>query len=971
MVKRGQAVRRRPVKGHKASTVRKRTSPEVDANKGNSRLEHELAEAREQQAATSELLKVIGRSRYDLQPVFETLAENAVRLCEAERSFIFRFDGKYLRVVATHNASAEIRAFVERNPILPGRTSATARAALEQRTVHVLDAQTDPEHTYQGRQVDPFRTILTVPILKADELLGVILIYRHEVRPFTDNQIALLETFADQAVIAIENVRLFDEVQARTEDLRELLQQQTATADVLKVISRSTFNLQKVLDTLTELACRLCDSFDAVLFLREGELLSFRAHYGPIPIDLEKWPITRAWTAGRSVLDLKAVHVHDLQAELIEFPDGSAMAQRMGHRTILSIPLLRADEAIGSLQIRRTEVLPFTAKQIELAETFANQAVIAIENVRLFDAEQQRTRELAELLEQQTTTSAVLNVISNSLTDTQPVFEAIVQSGLKLFPDAAISVVLRDGDMVKLAAIAEPDPARAEAWRRRFPNPLTREYMHGAAILDRRIVDVPEVRKAATEFAAGSRNFLASGYRAVTIMPMICGSEAIGALSVVRLAPGRLSDERLAVLRTFAAQAVIAIENTRLLSELRESLQQQTATADVLKVISRSTFDLQTVLQTLVESAARLCEADNGTITRQDQGVFYRAEAFGFSREFLDVVRRIPVEQNRGSVAGRALLEGKLVHIPDVLDDPEYTFTSEIGLDQFRTALGIPMLREGVPIGVLTLSRSEARPFTDKQIELVTTFADQAAIAIENVRLFDEVQAKTRDLSEALTYQTGSANILKVIASTPTDVEPALKAIVESACELCAAYDLVVLLRDGDQLRISAHHGPIPMSIDKWPINRRWTAGRAFIDQKPVHVDDLLAEGDEFPDGRELSQRMGHRTILSVPLLREGESIGAIVLRRTEVHPFSEKQIALLQTFADQAVIAIGNVRLFEEVQAKTRDLTESLQQQTATADVLSHQSLVGRAGKGSRNSGGHGGAPLRCRPSVYVPPAT
>ena len=433
-----------------------------------------------------------------------------------------------------------------------------------------------PNTLTRGAQVDPFRTILTVPILKADELLGVILIYRHEVRPFTDNQIALLETFADQAVIAIENVRLFDEVQARTEDLRESLQQQTATADVLKVISRSTFNLQKVLDTLTESACRLCDSFDAVLFLREGELLSFRAHYGPIPIDLEKWPITRAWTAGRSVLDLKAVHVHDLQAEQIEFPDGSAMAQRMGHRTILSIPLLRADEAIGSLQIRRTEVLPFTAKQIELAETFADQAVIAIENVRLFDAEQQRTRELAELLEQQTTTSEVLNVISNSLTDTQPVFEAIVQSGLKLFPDAAISVVLRDGDMVKLAAIAEPDPARAEAWRRRFPNPLTREYMHGAAILDRRIVDVPEVRKAATEFAAGSRNFLASGYRAVTIMPMIRGSEAIGALSVVRLAPGRLSDEQLAVLRTFAAQAVIAIENTRLLSELRESL----ATAD-------------------------------------------------------------------------------------------------------------------------------------------------------------------------------------------------------------------------------------------------------------------------------------------------------------------------------------------------------------------------------------------------------
>ena len=232
--------------------------------------------------------------------------------------------------------------------------------------------------------------------------------------------------------------------------------------------------------------------------------------------------------------------------------------------------------------------------------------------------------------------------------------------------------------------------------------------------------------------------------------------------------------------------------------------------------------------------------------------------------------------------------------------------------------------------------RAGAGSFAAHHVELLKTFADQAAIAIENTRLFNEVQAKTRDLSEALTYQTGSGNILSVIASSPTDVGPVLKAIVESACQLCDAYDAAVVLQDGEYLRISAHHGPIPIGIEKWPINRRWTAGRAFVDQTPVHIEDLSDEKHaDFTDGRELSLRMGHRTILSVPLLREDESIGAIVLRRTEVHSFSDKQIALLQSFADQAVIAIGNVRLFEEVQAKTRDLTESLQQQTATADVL------------------------------------
>ena len=207
-------------------------------------------------------------------------------------------------------------------------------------------------------------------------------------------------------------------------------------------------------------------------------------------------------------------------------------------------------------------------------------------------------------------------------------------------------------------------------------------------------------------------------------------------------------------------------------------------------------------------------------------------------------------------------------------------------------------------------------------------------IAIENARLFDEVQAKTRDLTEALTYQTGSSNILKVIASSPTDVGPVLKAIVENACELCDAYDAVVVLKDGDDLRFSAHHGPIPIGLETWPINRNWTAGRAFVDKRPVHVHDLFDSAD-FPDGRELARRMGHRSILSVPLLRENESIGAIVLRRTEVHPFSDKQITLLQTFADQAVIAIGNVRLFDEVQARTRELSQSLDELRTAQDRL------------------------------------
>src|SRR5262245_60137251 len=545
-------------------------------------------------------------------------------------------------------------------------------------------------------------------------------------------------------------IELKKQLEARTRELAEArgqlseaLQQQTATADVLKVISRSTFNLQSVLDTLVESAAKLCEADAVVLGRPTGTTYDFEAGYG-VSRELAEFmashphEIDRGTMVGRALLERKIFHIHDVLAD----PDYTyAAGQKIGgYRTMLGVPLLREGIPIGAIALWRNVVRPFTDKQIELVEIFADQAVIAIENVRLFDEVQARTNELGESLQQQTATADILTVISNSLDDTQPVFDAIVQSGLKLFPDATIVVTLSDGGQIRAAAVADPNPARVEAVRRQWPTPLSREYYHGLAILEARLVDIPDARNAPSELATGSRAFLATGNRAITIMPMMRGDVAIGAISVIRLAPGPLSDKQVAVLRTFASQAVIAIENTRLLNELRESLQQQTATADVLKVISRSTFDLQTVLRTLVESAARLCDADTATIARQKDGVFYRAEAYGFSPEFMEFVRDVPVVPERGSITARALLEGKVIHVADVLADPDYTFAEAQKLGEFRTILGVPMLREGIPIGVLALTRSEVRPLTDRQIELVSTFADQAALAIENVRLFDEIQ---------------------------------------------------------------------------------------------------------------------------------------------------------------------------------------------------------------------------------------
>ena len=300
-------------------------------------------------------------------------------------------------------------------------------------------------------------------------------------------------------------------------------------------------------------------------------------------------------------------------------------------------------------------------------------------------------------------------------------------------------------------------------------------------------------------------------------------------------------------------------------------------------------------------------------------------------REIKD--RRIQIGE---TAISQAVEQRKPIQIPDIQGDLALPVFDVIIRAGFRALLFVPLLSGDDTIGALVIRRKQPGEFAKHTVDLLQTFAAQSVLAIQNARLFDEVQAKTRDLSEALTYQTGSGNILKVIASSPTDVGPVLKAIVESACELCDAVDAIVLLKDGDGLRVSAHHGPIPIDMERWTLSRKWVAGRAFLDRKPVHVHDLLsAEGDEFPDTRQRTARTGTRSILSVPLLREGKSIGTIVLRRTEVHPFSDKQIALLQTFADQAVIAIGNVRLFEQVQERTKDLSISLEELRAAQDRL------------------------------------
>jgi signal transduction histidine kinase len=552
-------------------------------------------------------------------------------------------------------------------------------------------------------------------------------------------------------------------------ELAEAREQQAATADVLKVISRSSLDVQRVLDALVESASRLCNAHDSGIFQVFGNGLRLVAHHGRIPTVAPVGQLTRPLVRGafpaRAVIDRRTIQVADILAEADEFPESYKIALQLGYRTALAVPLVHAGEVIGVIFIRRAEVRPFTDRQIALIETFADQAVIAIENTRLFAAEQASKRELQESLEHQTAISEVLNIISRSPSELQPVMDAIASTAKDLCNAYDAALLQRSGDHLSVVSHRGP----------------------------------------------------------------------------LILAGGRPMD--------------------------------------------------------------------------------------------------------RSTVTGRALLEKKTIHVHDYLEvAEEFPLGAELALKHGgRTALAIPLVLKTEAIGCLFIRRIEVRPFSNQEIELLKTFAAQAVIAIENTRLFEEVQARTRDVTEALEYQTAISDVLGVIGRSKFDLQPVLTAIVSTACRLCEAPDASIALRQGDWLAFAAGHGSAWVNNEwikdeKLPIDPGLVAGRAILERRPIHIRDVTVAAEDFSRSRELAIARGHRTTLAVPLLREEEAIGCLFLRRIEVRPFSDKQVALLETFADQAVIAIENVRLFEEIAQKSRELEIASQHKSQFVANMSHE---------------------------------
>ena len=714
----------------------------------------ELREAREQQTATAEVLGVINSSPGDLRPVFEAILDKAHSLCGANIGWLLTFDGEFVHTQAMRGLTDLDPALASR-PFLPGPAMhELIEGASFVQIPDITDLAEVPRTPLIWRasvKLLGAGTYLVVPLRKDGAVRGFINAFRSPARLFSEKEIALLENFAAQAVIAMENARLLGDLRERTRDLQESLEYQTATSDVLQVISRSAFDLQPVLDTLIETAARLCGAEKAILYRHENGTYRFAAGYSTEPEYERIERVTPIYpgegtVAGRAALRQRAVQIIDALADpLYEQKEAARVGKA---RSMIGVPMLRDGSPIGVIALARERVEPFTDRQIELVQTFADQAVIAIENARLI-------AETREALEQQTATAEVLGVINANPGDLQPVFDAILEKALNLCSASFGVLWTYDGEVSRASASRGATAAYREFLsepHRPGPGSAQLRLIQGEHLVH--VADLADSDDYRSGDALPRALVDLGGGRSMLALPLRKDDAYVGAIMIYRQEVSAFSDAEIAVLQSFAAQAVIAMENARLLGDLRErtcdlqeSLEYQTATSDVLKVISRSTFDLQPVLDTLVETAARLCDAQMAFIFRPDGDLYRVSASVGFSPKTKAFVEANPVSPGRGTVAGRTALTGEVVHIPDARLDPEYTWGEFLRVAKTPTMLGVPLLRKAAPVGVIVLARGRVEPFTERQIELVCTFADQAVIAIENMRLITETRA-ARDTAE-------------------------------------------------------------------------------------------------------------------------------------------------------------------------------------------------------------------------------
>ena len=724
-------------------------------------------------------------------------------------------------------------------------------------------------------------------------------------------------------------------VEQRTAEVTEALQHQTATAEILRVISGSPTNVQPVLDAVAERSGLLCRAQGSRVWLLDGDHLRAMTSYGPgygPEAETELLPLRGRSVAARAFENQLCVHVEDVVPVIdTEYPDVRELQARYGFRTVLVVPMLREGLSVGVISLVRNEVSPFSPTEIGLVQTFADQAVIAIENVRLFS-------ETKEALEQQTAIAEILRVISASPTNTQPVFDAIVTACQRLFEGRAVAFCVPSDGMIRTVAFADDGTRGDREGGFLQPWPLDRDSAAGACMIDARVINVPDTEKALQEFPRMKHLALALGYRSGLFVPLLRDGRSIGMIGVLRATAGAFTPQEVVLARTFSDQAVIAIENVRLFNETKEALERQTATADVLKVISSSPTDTKPVFEAIGKSALHLFDGLNVAVglIQADGRLGIEALAGDLLTPKGDSIRDLfPVPLDRNVLMGQAIIDREVVNVADVqsLHAPERSrmLGEKFG---YHAMMAAPMLREGTPIGAIGVMRGGAGSFSPKQVSQLKTFADQAVIAIENVRLFSETK-------EALEQQKAAAEVLGVISGSVADAQPVFDKILESCERLFAGKQIGInLVADDGQLWIGAYHGPGRAELERlqpFPPGDGSGTGSAIAYRRVMHYPDAAAEVVPVAT-RHGCHAIGVKAAIFSPMLWEGRAIGVIFVGRDFTGPFSEKEIALLRTFCDQAVIAIQNARLFREIQDKSRQLEVANQHKSEFLANMSHE---------------------------------
>ena len=918
-----------------------------ERDEGLARRESEYSDRIEQQSATIDVLKVMSASPGDAQPVFELIVVRARALCGADYTRMALLDGDMLHLQA-HTGLDAPRAR-EYEALFPRPLSASnlfGRAILAREAVQTPDLWEDADHfvtTAAGSATATgARSIIAVPLLRMGMSIGAIQLGRRRSGEFSSAQVELLKTFAEQAVIAIASAETYRALQTRTSDLQELLEYQTATSDVLKVISQSTFDLPPVLERLLRTAALLCDADLGSIAIREGDVYRMAANYNPVTPEYDAYfrdrlmPADRGSVTGRTVLEGRIIHVANVMSDP-EFAL-TEVVKHGGARTVLGVPLLREGVVAGVIILGRKPVQPFTDRQIELVTTFADQAVIAIENTRLLT-------EQREALEQQTATAEVLQLINASPGNLAPVFDAMLDRAMHLCDGAQGTLWMFDGEHMCASATAGYSSELAEQlseWREMHP--FQRRLSQDDRVFQ--IVDLAAEELYLSGNPLTQAAVDVAGIRTVVFVALVKDSTTLGGFTIGRREVRAFTDKHVALLQNFAEQAVIAIENARLINEQREALEQQTAMAEVLQVINASPGNLVPVFDTILEKAMRLCGAAFGGLSTFDGEFFQAVATWGMSPGLAEALaKRGPVRPSSSTAYDQIARGADIAHIEDVTaGGNRFPSSPNIDQDGARTTLFVALRGDDALLGALVIFRKEVRPFSDKQIALLKNFAAQAVIAMENARLLDELRERTAALAERnseygerIEQQSATIDVLKVMSGSPGDPQPVFDLIAERAGTFCEADGVGVAMLDGELLHLQTHRGMQPVAGDyealfPLPVNRGTMMGRAILARDAVRIRDTQADPDFVL--KAITTVMA-RSLIAVPMLRSDTPIGAIALARNKPGDFTTAQVELLRIFAEQAAIAIGSAETYRALQTRTSDLQESLEYQTATSDVL------------------------------------